>query len=455
MTLSQKKESSPKSAKSDVDLKYLAGFGNHHHSEALPGALPIGQNSPQKAPYDLYAEQLNGASFLAARHENLRSWLYRIRPSVVHGQYEPYSLENFLSRPFDRTNLSPAQLRWDPLPESKDSLTFLQGIVTVAGNGADASVRGSAIHLYSFSQSMDKQYFTNSDGEMLIVPQTGSLHIRTEFGALTLGPWELAVIPRGIKFAVDLENSASSDIARGYILENYGPPLRLPYLGPIGSNGLANPRDFLAPVAAYKDEVGDFELITKFEGKFFKSNTKHNPCDVVAWHGNYYPYKYDTRYFCAINSVSFDHPDPSIFTVLTSPSELPGVSNIDFVIFPPRWMVAENSFRPPYYHRNIMSEYMGLVEGVYDAKEGGKGGFVPGGGSLHNCMTAHGPDSETFEKASETSLTPVKLENTLAFMFESSLVYVPTPAALDAAFLQGNYQNCWANLKSHFNKIKK
>lgn len=454
MTLSQKKEHAPKAGKTDADLVYLAGFGNHHHSEALPGALPVGQNSPQKAPYDLYAEQLNGTSFLAPRHENLRSWLYRIRPSVVHGEYKPYSLENFLSRPFDKSHLSPAQLRWDPLPETKEDLAFLQGIVTVAGNGGDASVRGSAIHLYRFSRGMEGQYFTNSDGEMLIVPQSGELLIRTEFGLMILGPWELAVIPRGIKFAVDPVNN-NGDTTRGYILENYGPALRLPYLGPIGSNGLANPRDFLAPVAAYKDELGEFELITKFEGKFFKSMMKHNPCDVVAWHGNYYPYKYDTRFFCAVNSVSFDHPDPSIFTVLTSPSELPGVSNIDFVIFPPRWMVAENSFRPPYYHRNIMSEYMGLVEGVYDAKQGGKGGFVPGGGSLHNCMIAHGPDSDTFEKASETSLTPVKLENTLAFMFESSLVYVPTEAALDAAFLQGNYQNCWANLKSHFNKIKK
>jgi len=457
MTLSQKKESAHKIEKtnSNSGLAYLSGFGNHHQSEALPGALPVGQNSPQKAPYDLYAEQLSGSSFLAARHENLRSWLYRIKPSVVHGDYKPYSLDNFLSRPFDRSNLSPTQLRWDPLPEAREALSFLDGIVSVAGNGSDASVRGSAIHLYSFSKAMDKQFFTNSDGEMLIVPQAGDLLIRTEFGSLIVGPWELAVIPRGIKFAIDPVNHKNGDINRGYILENYGPPLRLPYLGPIGSNGLANPRDFLAPSAAYVDEDGDFELITKFEGKFFKSALQHNPCDVVAWHGNYYPYKYDTRYFCVINSVSFDHPDPSIFTVLSSPSEIPGVSNVDFVIFPPRWLVAENSFRPPYYHRNIMSEYMGLVAGVYDAKQGGKGGFVPGGGSLHNCMSAHGPDGDTFQKASESDLTPVKLENTLAIMFESSLVYVPTKMALDAAFVQENYQNCWANLKSHFKDAKK
>ncbi len=448
MTLSQKKETSKR-----IELAYLAGFGNQHSTEAEPGALPIGQNSPQKAPYSLYAEQLSGSSFLAPRHENLRSWLYRIRPSVVHGRYKEFCLPNFCCRPFDKSRLSPAQLRWDPLPELESQCSFLESIVTIAGNGGEATVRGSAIHLYAFNQSMGNQFFTDSDGELLFVPQAGSLHIKTELGELLVSPWEIAVIPRGIKFQIN--PNSESDITRGYILENFGPPLRLPYLGPIGSNGLANPRDFLAPQARYTDKTGSYELVTKFEGKFFQSQMEHHPLDVVAWHGNYFPYKYDTRHFCVINSVSFDHPDPSIFTVLTSPSELPGVSNVDFVIFPPRWLVAENSFRPPYYHRNVMSEYMGLVQGIYDAKQGGKGGFVPGGGSLHNCMSAHGPDADTFERASENQLTPVKLENTLAFMFESSLVYMPTSFALDAAFLQGNYQNCWTNLKSHFNKLKK
>ncbi len=452
MTLGQKKESSQTKSTNSTDLAYLAGFGNHHSTEACPGALPVGQNSPQKSPYGLYAEQLSGTSFVAPRHENLRSWLYRIRPSVVHGSFKPFALPNFVSRPFDKSALTPDQLRWDPLPAPNSPTDFIESIVTVAGNGGEATVRGSAIHLYAFNKAMDKRFFSNSDSELLIVPQYGEHIIKTELGILSASPWEIVVIPRGIKFQVE---GQSSDITRGYILENYGLPLRLPHLGPIGANGLANPRDFLAPCAAYTDEQGEFEVITKFEGAFYKSSLGHNPADVVAWHGNYFPYKYDTRHFCVINSVSFDHPDPSIFTVLTSPSEIEGVANVDFVIFPPRYLVAENSFRPPYYHRNVMSEYIGLVEGIYDAKQGGKGGFIPGGGSLHNCMSAHGPDAETFEKASESKLTPVKLENTLAFMFESSLVYVPTPFCLKADFRQENYQNCWSNLKSHFNKLKK
>lgn len=425
-------------------LQYLNGFGNHHCSEAEPGALPVGQNSPQKAPLGLYAEQLSGTAFTAPRSENQRSWLYRIRPSVLHSKFKPHSSGLIESRPFNCVKgLTPEQLRWNPLPALKEKKNFVEGIITIAGNGDSASVRGSAVHLYSANLAMTDSFFYNADGELLIVPRHGRLMIGTEFGTIVVTAGEIAVIPRGIKFKVDLPDGT----ADGYILENYGPAFRLPELGPIGANGLANARDFQAPEAAYEDIERPLKLITKYQGKLFTAELDHSPLDVVAWHGNYYPYKYDLSKFNTINTVSFDHSDPSIFTVLTSPSELPGTANVDFVIFPPRWMVAENSFRPPYYHRNFMSEYMGLIYGVYDAKEEG---FVAGGGSLHNQMSAHGPDTATFEKASNVELKPQKMENTLAFMFESSLVYTPTEFAMTGGILQTDYIDCWSGLSRYF-----
>lgn len=425
-------------------LRYLSGFGNHFSTEAEKGALPLGKNSPQKVPYGLYAEQLSGSSFLALRHENLRTWLYKIRPSVVHSNFKPRTSNNLLrSRPFNEVDCPPDQLRWNPMPIPEKKVDFIDSLVTLAGNGDIGSVRGSAVHIYAASQSMESNFFYNADGDLLIVPEAGALELRTELGIVKVKPWEIAVVPRGVKFQVNLPDGT----ARGYICENYGPPLRLPYLGPIGANGLANPRDFLAPVAHYEDKKGSYELISKFQGKLWTAEIDRSPLDVVAWHGNYYPYKYDLRLFNVINTVSYDHPDPSIFTVLTSVSEMPGVSNVDFVIFPPRWMVAEDTFRPPYYHRNCMSEYMGLIEGVYDAK---LDGFVPGGGSLHNAMSAHGPDAQTFNKASSADLKPVKIDNTMAFMFESSLVYAPTKFALESSLRQKDYLTCWSDLESKF-----
>lgn len=424
-------------------LQYQSGFGNQFCSEAEPGALPIGQNSPQRAPYGLYAEQLSGSSFTANRVDNLRTWLYRIRPSVLHSPFVEVGDSLFKGRPFSPAFSTPNQLRWDPLPIPDHPTDFIEGIVTYAGNGDAASWRGSAAHLYAANRSMSDRFFYNADGEMLVVPQQGELLFRTECGLIELAPGEIAVIPRGIKFQVHL----SSSDARGYICENYGPPLRLPQLGPLGSNGLANPRDFCTPVAAYQDRSGRYELFAKYQSKLWVSQLGHSPIDVVAWHGNYAPYKYDLSRFQVINTVTFDHCDPSIFTVLTSPSEMPGFANVDFVIFPPRWVVAEHTFRPPYFHRNMMSEFMGLITGVYDAKEEG---FVPGGASLHNCMSAHGPDSLTFEKATSAELKPVFIKETLAFMFESSLPFTPTEYAITTHLLQKDYHSCWSPLKRNF-----
>ncbi len=425
------------------ELNYVAGFRNHVATEALPGALPEGQNSPQRCPYGLYAEQLSGTAFTAPRAHNLRSWTYRIRPSVAQSAYRELEVGNLRTAPFTALAADPNQMRWDPLPVPDGPTDFAAGLFTLAGNGDVGAQSGVGVHLYACNADMTERFFYNADGELLIVPQAGALVLRTEFGVIEAAPGEIAVVPRGVKFQVRLAEGT----ARGYLCENYGEVFELPGLGPIGANGLANPRDFLTPVAAYEEVSGDFELIAKFQGKLWVSELDHSPLDVVAWHGNYAPYKYDLALFNTVNTVSFDHPDPSIFTVLTSPSETPGTANCDFVVFPPRWMVAERTFRPPWFHRNIMSEYMGLIRGVYDAKAEG---FVPGGSSLHNCMSPHGPDAATFEKASSAELAPEYQGNTLAFMFESRYVFHPTEAALAAPFRQRDYVEVWQGLGSHF-----
>ena len=431
-------------AQDQSSSKYQSGFGNEFATEAHPGALPQGQNAPQQAPLGLYTEQISGTAFTAPRALNRRTWSYRIRPSVMHEPYREYERATLLrSGPFTEVPTPPNQMRWNPLPEPAADTDFVDGIVTLGGNGDAAMQDGVGIHLYTANASMHDRFFYNADGEMLILPQQGRLSLRTELGILDAAPGELAVIPRGIKLRVELPDGA----ARGYICENYGQGFRLPDLGPIGANGLANSRDFLTPVAAYEDREGSFEVIAKFLGKLWRAQFDHSPLDVVAWHGNYAPYKYDMARFNCINTVSFDHPDPSIFTVLTSPSGLPGTANVDFVIFPPRWMVAEHTFRPPWFHRNMMNEFMGLILGQYDAKAEG---FVPGGASLHNCMSGHGPDAETFARASKAELKPHYIDGTLAFMFETRLPVRPTRFALEEKILQHEYYECWQGLKRNF-----
>ena len=420
----------------DAPLRYLTGFGNHFATEAVEGALPVGQNSPQRTPFGLYAEQLSGTAFTAPRVENRRSWLYRLRPAANHAAFRPWAGASLLkSAPFDRP-ADPNRLRWDPLPMPEVSQDFVEGLVTYGGNGDVATGAGIGIHLYACDRSMHGRAFFNADGEMLIVPQSGRLTIKTEFGVMTAEPQEMALIPRGVRFRVAVEGPS-----RGYVCENYGALFRLPDLGPIGSNGLANPRDFETPVAAFEDIDEPCELIQKFQGGLWSTTLDHSPFDVVAWHGNLAPFRYDLRRFNTINTVSFDHPDPSIFTVLTSPSEVPGTANCDFVIFPPRWMVAEHTFRPPWFHRNVMSEFMGLVTGVYDAKAGG---FAPGGASLHNQMSGHGPDQASYGGAIQAELKPHKITETLAFMFESRWVIRPTDFAMETPTMQLDYDDVWS-----------
>ncbi|MBK7034575.1 MAG: homogentisate 1,2-dioxygenase [Ignavibacteria bacterium] len=427
-----------------MDVKYQTGFGNEFATEAVEGALPIGQNSPQKAPLGLYAEQLSGTAFTVPRAGNKRTWTYRIRPSVMHLPFERIDNGRWQSKP-DDIDVTPNQLRWDPLPVPTEPTDFIDGITTIALNGDLMSQAGIGIHIYACNKGMGDRYFYNADAEMLIVPEMGRLGFLTELGELRAGAGEVVVIPRGVRFKV--EPHPEDKQCRGYICENYGAQFRIPDLGPIGANGLANPRDFETPVAWYEDREGSFEQVAKFAGNLWSAPMTHSPLDVVAWHGNYAPYRYDLRRFNTIGSISYDHPDPSIFTVLTSPSGEPGVANCDFAIFPERWLVAENTFRPPWYHRNYMSEYMGLVYGQYDAKEEG---FLPGGGSLHNQMSAHGPDLDAFEKASNADLAPQKLEGTMAFMFESRYIIRPTKFAMECSELQNDYFEVWQRLKKKF-----
>jgi homogentisate 1,2-dioxygenase len=434
----------PKSTPHSEPLPYFSGFGNEFASEAVPGALPAGQNSPQKHPLGLYAEQLSGTPFTAPRGTNRRSWLYRIRPSVTHKPYTALPNQMLRSTPFNEVATPPNQLRWNPIPIPAEATDFVDGLITIAGNGDSSMHSGVAVHIYVTNRSMVDRAFYSADGELLIVPQLGRLLMHTEFGRLELKPGEICVIQRGIKFRVELLDGE----ARGYICENYGALFRLPDLGPIGANGLANARDFQTPHASYEDRKGEFRVVAKFLGNLWEAQYDHAPLDVVAWHGNYAPYKYDLTRFNCINTVSYDHPDPSIYTVLTSPSEIPGTANCDFVVFPPRWLVAEHTFRPPWFHRNFMNEFMGLIFGEYDAKAEG---FVPGGCSLHNCMSGHGPDASTYEKASTAELKPQYLGDTLAFMFETRFICSPTKYAMDTAELQHDYFECWQGLKKNFN----
>ena len=430
-------------AEQDAALGYQSGFGNEFATEALTGALPVGQNSPQRAPYGLYAEQLSGTAFTAPRGANRRSWLYRIRPAAMHEPFSQLDNMRIVSR-FDAAPTPPNQLRWDPLPIPGNATDFVDGLVTMAGNGDPAAQSGCGIHMYTANVSMKDRFFYDADGELLIVPQQGRLRFATELGRIDVEPQEIMVVPRGVRFRVELLDAT----ARGYVCENYGALLRLPDLGPIGSNGLANPRDFLTPLAWYEEREGSFELVAKFMGNLWTSKIGHSPLDVVAWHGNYAPYKYDLRRFNVLGSISFDHPDPSIFLVLQAQSDTPGVDTLDFVIFPPRWLVMEHTFRPPWFHRNVASEFMGLIHGAYDAKAEG---FLPGGASLHNCMSGHGPDAETFDKASKADVTQgQRIADTMAFMFETRAVIRPTRFALESAQLQHEYFRCWEGLQKNF-----
>ncbi len=426
-----------------TELVYQSGFGNQFATEAVPGALPQGRNSPQRAPLGLVAELISGSAFTAPRHSNQRTWVYRRQPPVVTGAYTPYDQPHWKTGAAAGAVVPPDPLRWHPIAIPDTPLDFVDGLRTIVVNGDPDAQTGMAAHLALMNRSMDGRALVNADSEMLVIPQQGTLRFVTELGVLEAKPGEVVLLPRGVAFSVMVAGPS-----RAYVCENHGAPFRLPELGPIGSNGLASPRDFLAPVAAYAARQDQpYEIIRRDGGALWCTTQPRTPFDVVAWHGNLTPFKYDTAKFMVIGSISFDHPDPSIFTVLTSPTDTPGTANCDFVIFPPRWMVGEDTFRPPWYHRNVMSEFMGLVHGQYDAKPEG---FKPGGMSLHNSMVPHGPDAEAFDKASSAALAPHKLDHTLAFMLESRWRFKPTAFAMGCGALDARYADCWQGLQDNF-----
>jgi homogentisate 1,2-dioxygenase len=426
-------------------LRYQTGFGNDFATEALAGALPVGQSNPLTPPFGLYTEEINGTAFTAPRGASRRSWTYRIRPSAVHKPFRQLEATRFASAPFDDAPATPNQLRWRPLPIPREPTDFVQGIVTFGGNGDPAQQLGMGMHMYAANASMADRFFYDADGELLIVPQLGRLLVRTELGILDVSPGEICLIPRGIKFRVELPDGP----ARGYLCENYGPHFRLPELGPIGTNGLANARDFLAPVAAYEEREGDFRVVAKFLGGLWEAEIDHSPLDIVAWHGTYTPYKYDLARFNGINTVTFDHPDPSIYCVLAAPSAIPGTSNIEFALIGDRWTVARHTFRPPPFHRNVCSEFVGLVQGRYIGKSEA---FEPGCASLHNCMAGHGPDLEAYEAGSAASEDPQYLADTQTVVFETQLVIRPTRWAMESDLLERDYYQQWQGLKSRFQR---
>jgi homogentisate 1,2-dioxygenase len=427
------------------ELQYQTGFANEFATEAVRGVLPQGQSAPQQVALGLYAELWTGTPFTAPRATNRRTWVYRINPSAKHKPFVEIPSRLIRSGPFDEVPTPPTQLRWDPVPIPETATDFIDGIVTLGGNGDPSQQAGIALHMYAATASMTDRYFYDADGELLIVPQLGRLRLFTELGAIDVTPGEVCVIPRGIRFRVELPDGA----VRGLVAENYGPAFRLPELGPIGSNGLANPRDFETPVAAFEDRDGTFQQDAKFLGRLWRAEIDHSPLDVVAWHGNYAPYKYDLSKFVALSTVTFDPPDPSIFTVLTAPTAIPGTANADFIVFPPRWVVAEHTFNLPAFHRNISSEFLMLVKGAYHGKAGG---FQPGCASLHNCMTGHGPDAGAYEKGVSADGKPEFLADTMAVLLETQLVVRPTKYALESQILQRNYNESWQGLKKHFHQ---
>ena len=428
-----------------VSDRYMPGFGNDFETEALQGALPRGMNSPQRCNYGLYAEQMSGTAFTVPGDRNQRTWCYRIRPSVRHtGRFARIDVPYWKTAPhIDPDLVSLGQYRWDPVPHTDEPVTWITGMRTMTTAGDVNTQTGMASHIYLVNRSMQDDYFCSADSELLVVPQEGRLRFATELGVIDVEPQEIAILPRGLVYRVEVLQGPG----RGFVCENYGQGFELPGRGPIGANCLANRRDFKVPVADFEDREVASTVTIKWCGQFHRCRIGHSPLDVVAWHGNFAPVKYDLRTYCPVGAILFDHPDPSIYTVLTAPSGLPGTANIDFVLFRDRWMVAENTFRPPWYHRNIMSELMGNIYGQYDAKPTG---FVPGGMSLHNMMLPHGPDRTAFERASATDLAPEKLDNTMSFMFETRFPQHLTAFAASEAPMQNDYIDCWTDLEKKF-----
>jgi len=421
------------------------GFGNVHQSEDLPDALPRDQNSPRRVAYGLYAEQVNGSGFVAPRHENRRSWLYRVRPSA--DQSPAVALpQGFLAGDFLAEPPEPNLAGWAPLPLPTVATDFVDGLATLGGAGSARLRRGYAVHVYAANRGMEDRCFGNADGDLLILPEQGALTLLTELGPLEVAPGQVALVPRGIRFSV----LVSVGGARGYVAESFGRPFGLPDRGPVGANGLADARHFRAPSAWHEDRVSlGYRVTAKLAGRLFESTQDHSPFDVAAWQGNHVPTVYDLDAFSPVGNARFDHGDPSIHTVLSAPMDEQGAHTLDLVAFVARWDVTEHTFRPPYFHRNVTTELNGIVR---DAVVPGSP-FVPGCFFLTPSLVPHGVVAASVERhlAEAAAESPRRSsESSLWFQFETALPFVPTPWARDAAHRIADWPLVWGAYRKHF-----
>ncbi|KAH9884385.1 homogentisate 1,2-dioxygenase [Xylariomycetidae sp. FL2044] len=434
--------------------RYQIGFGNRFATEAIPGVLPQACNTPQRCKYDLISEQLNGTPFISPRATLLHAWFYRIHPSVKHRPLKRLPKNEDLEAVFSPLNpdveFTPQDLGWDKFPHPKgadavDMIDFIDGLKTIGGHGDPTLKEGLAVHMYMANTSMPNRAFCNNDGDMLIIPQEGRLDIQTEFGRLMVRPGELVVVQAGMRFTVGLPDGPS----RGYIQEIFGSHYELPELGPVGSNGMAQPRDFEIPVASFDVDLSPWTVVVKLAGALFAYEQDHTPYDVVGWHGNYAPYKYAMEKFISSATVDRDQSDPSIYCVLTARSKIPGVSLSDFLVFTPKWCSTRNTFRPPYYHRNVATEIMGMPYGTW---HGSATMLEPGGLTYEPSYMPHGESYERWKEATGADLQPARVgEGAMAFMMHISGHVSLTQYALQrCTTLQPIQADMWQDFKGGF-----
>lgn len=422
------------------------GFGGHHRGEALAGAVPGRQNTPRHAPYGLHSEQVSGTGFVAPRRENLRSWLYRIRPSAQHTRFSPVDHPR-VSHDFEIQS-SPNLSAWSQIvDDSEGPQDFVAGLTTLGGAGNPALRRGFALHGYRATADMEDHAFTNADGDLLVLPQQGRLIALTEFGALEVEPGEVLLLPRGLRVSILVPDGE----AQGYAAEIFAGHFQLPERGPIGANGLVDERHFRGPTPYYEDRLAPgFRMTHKFGGALSEATQDHSPFDVVGWHGAYLPLAYRFSAFSPVSNTAFDHTDPSAFTVLSAALDEEGANALDLVVFPARWDPTEHTFKPPYFHRNVTTEINGIIE---DPSLNAP--FTTGMVFVTPSMTPHGVRAGAVErflaKSDEAADRPTKSSSkSLWFQFETALHFHRTEWAKRTDLAKEDWPDVWGEYGVHF-----
>lgn len=398
-------------------------------SEAVSGAVPAVNNSPQKPPLGLRTERISGGSFVAPRELSYQTWLYRLRASIAHSDWARLRVSGADEgygppSPVRPANVTPNSRLWGGFPAPAAGSHWANGQQLLGRNGDPQAKEGMALWVFSVTASMPpRQAFASLDGEALVIPQSGALDIQTELGRLVVRQNEIAVIPRNVRYRVCLPEGKP---CRGYVCELYQGHFRLPDLGVIGSTGLANVRDFQVPKAFVDATVhshlgttqapgpgaptgvddGEWSIVARLVGNLWHCTQAHTPFDVVGWHGTCYPFKYDLARFCALGNLVFDEHDPSLFVVLTARHHgaEPTTAVVDFAVIPPRWMAARDTNWLPYFHRNTMQEFFGPIVALQDGAHplnatGETNRFAPFGAGLNGCMSTHGPSERDFQAA--------------------------------------------------------